>query len=73
MLEKKKGNFRVDKLRAILLYEANFNQNNKKLARDMMYTVEQLKVVSTGVIILSAPCTAVPNYEWLGSCRSRPT
>jgi hypothetical protein len=46
MLEKKKGNFRVDKLRAILLYEANFNQNNKKLGRDMMYTVEQLQVVA---------------------------
>ena len=25
MLEKKAGNFRVDKLRAILLYEADFN------------------------------------------------
>jgi hypothetical protein len=45
MLEKKKGYFRVDKLRAILLYEANFNQNNKKLGRDMMYTAEQLQVV----------------------------
>jgi hypothetical protein len=41
MLEKKKGNFRVDKLRAILLYEANFNRNNKKLGRDVMYTAEQ--------------------------------
>ena len=28
MLEKQKGNFRVDKLRAIILYEADFNQNN---------------------------------------------
>ena len=32
MLEKNTGNFRVDKLRAILLYEADFNQNNKNLA-----------------------------------------
>jgi hypothetical protein len=47
-LRKKKGNFRVDKLRAILLYEANFNQNNKKLGRDMMYTAEQLQVVAKG-------------------------
>jgi hypothetical protein len=47
MLEKKKGYFRVDKLNAILLYEANFNQNNKKkLGRDMMYTAEQLQVVA---------------------------
>jgi hypothetical protein len=46
MLEKKKGNFRVDKMRAILLYEANFNQNNKKLGRDMVYTAEQLQVVA---------------------------
>jgi hypothetical protein len=46
MLEKKKGDFRVDKLRAILLYKANFNQNNKKLGRDMMYTADQLQVVA---------------------------
>jgi hypothetical protein len=31
MLEKKKGVYNIDKLRAILLYEADFNQNNKKL------------------------------------------
>ena len=37
---------RNDKLGAILLYEANFNQNNKKLGRDMMYTAEQLQVVA---------------------------
>jgi hypothetical protein len=36
MLEKKKGVYNIDKLRAILLYEADFNQNNKKLGRDMM-------------------------------------
>jgi hypothetical protein len=30
MLEKQKGTFRVDKLRAILLYEADFNQNNMR-------------------------------------------
>ena len=29
MLVKKKGDYRVSKLRAILLYEADFNQNNK--------------------------------------------
>ena len=46
MLEKKTGNFRVDKLRAILLYKADFNQNNKKLGREMMYTAEDLKVIA---------------------------
>jgi hypothetical protein len=46
MLEKQTGNFRVDKLRAISLYEADFNQNNKKIGRDMMYTAEDLKVIA---------------------------
>jgi len=46
MLEKKKGNFRVDKLRAILLYEAEFNQVNKILGRDCMFFAEDLKAVA---------------------------
>ena len=46
MLEKKKGNYRVDKLRAILLYEADFNQNNKKIGRDMMYLAEDLEIIA---------------------------
>ena len=46
MLEKQKGNFRVDKLRAILLYEADFNQNNKKLGREMMFKAEDLKAIA---------------------------
>jgi hypothetical protein len=46
MLEKQTGNFRVDKLRVILLYEADFNQNNKKLGRDMMYTAEDLRAIA---------------------------
>jgi hypothetical protein len=44
MLEKKKGNFRADELRAILLFEA-VNQRNKRLGRDMMYTAERLQQV----------------------------
>jgi hypothetical protein len=40
MLEKKKGVYNVDKLRAILLYEADSNQNNKKLGRDMLAVAE---------------------------------
>ena len=37
--------FRVDKLRAILLYEADFNQNNKKLGREIMITAEDFKAI----------------------------
>ena len=46
MLEKQAMNFRVDKLRAILLYEADFNQNNKKIGREMMYTAEDLQAIA---------------------------
>ena len=46
MLEKKKGNFNVDKLRAILLYEADFNQNNKYIGIEMMYTAEALQTLA---------------------------
>jgi hypothetical protein len=41
MLQKEKGNFLVDKLRAILLYEADFNQNNKRFGRDLMILAEE--------------------------------
>ena len=46
MLEKKPGNFRVDKLRTILLYEADFNQNNKLLGRNMMRFGEEYNVLA---------------------------
>ena len=36
----------MDKLRAILLYEADFNQNNKKLVREMMYSAEDLRAIA---------------------------
>ena len=41
MIEKKKGNFRVDKLRTILLFEADFNMNNKIMARRTMAHAEK--------------------------------
>jgi hypothetical protein len=37
MLEKKPGAHQLSKLRAILLYEADFNQNNKRLGREMLH------------------------------------
>ena len=41
MLQKQEGNFQVEKLRGILLYEADFNQNNKQCGRDFMAIVEK--------------------------------
>ena len=46
MIEKKKGNYRVDRLRTILLYEADFNMNNKYLGRDMMQQAEKRKILA---------------------------
>ena len=43
MLEKKKVNFRADKLRSIPLYDADFNLNNKYTGRDMMRKAEETK------------------------------
>jgi hypothetical protein len=40
MIEKKPGTRRLDSLRAILLYEADFNQNNKRLGRKMLFQAE---------------------------------
>jgi len=46
MLEKSPGNFQVDKLWIILLFEANFNQLNKHIGCLMMYHAEQYGLVS---------------------------
>ena len=46
MIEKKKGDFHVTRLRALLLYELEFNQNNKKTGRDMMYNAEDLNLIA---------------------------
>jgi hypothetical protein len=46
MLEKKKGIRQINTLRAILLYEADFNQNNKRLGREMLYTAEKIGAVA---------------------------
>jgi hypothetical protein len=40
MLLKKKDNFHVSKLRAILLFEADFNFNNKRIGRSLMWNAE---------------------------------
>jgi hypothetical protein len=46
MLEKKPGVRQLNKLRAILLYEADFNQNNKRLGRDMLFRAEDGNAVA---------------------------
>jgi hypothetical protein len=50
MLEKKKGVYNIDKLRAILLYEADFNQNNKRLGRDMLAMAEEFNALAPELI-----------------------
>jgi len=42
MLEKMLGNFNVEKLRIILLFEADFNSNNKWLGHAVMLTAKSL-------------------------------
>jgi hypothetical protein len=41
MLLKQPNNYNVEKLRAILLFEADFNFNNKRIGREMMFHAEQ--------------------------------
>ena len=42
MIEKKAGEFHVRNLRTILLLEADFNQGNKRLGRELMFNAEKL-------------------------------
>ena len=46
MIEKSKGNCRVDKLRTILLYEADYNLMNKHVGRDMMSKAEKALILA---------------------------
>ena len=46
MIEKKKGNYRVDGLRTIMLFEPDFNHNNKWLGRCMMRWAEKEKALA---------------------------
>jgi len=41
MIEKMTGDFNIKKLQIILLFEANFNANNKWIGRAVMYKAEQ--------------------------------
>jgi len=45
MLEKTPGNFNVEKLQIILLFEADFNANNKWLGRVVMMNTENLDLL----------------------------
>jgi len=46
MLKKSPGNFNVEKLCIILLFEADFNSNNKWLGRTVMLNVEQFNLLA---------------------------
>jgi len=46
MLEKSLGNFNVEKLRIILLFEADFNSNNKWIGRAVMRNAEVLNLLA---------------------------
>ncbi len=41
MIPKEQGNFNAKKLRTILLYEADFNNGNKRLGRNLMFNAER--------------------------------
>ena len=57
MILKKEGVTDVDKLRTIVLYEADFNHNNKYLGRAMMYhTVLQDMLAKEQYSILGKKC-----------------
>ena len=46
MIGNSKGNYRVDKLHTILLYEADYNLMNKHVGRDMMNNAEKALILA---------------------------
>ena len=46
MLLKKPGNFHVEKLRTIVLYEADYNHENKRIGRDAMRAAKELNLIA---------------------------
>ncbi len=46
MLQKQVGNINMEKLRIIVLFEVDFNTNNKWIGRAVMYKAEQLKALA---------------------------
>jgi len=46
MLEKLTGNHNIEKLRIIMLFEANFNHNNKWLGQAMMRLTEEQNLIA---------------------------
>jgi len=45
-LEKSLGNFNIEKLCIILLFEADFNQNNKWVGRAVMLNAESARMLA---------------------------
>ncbi len=46
MIEKTIGDFNVEKLRIILLFEADFNANNKWIGRAIMFQAEDTRILA---------------------------
>jgi len=46
MIEKTAGNFNVEKICIILLFEADFNANNKWIGRAVMFQAEQVNLLA---------------------------
>jgi len=46
LLTEEHGNFKIHRLRTILLYEADYNFNNKILGRRMMYNAESHNILA---------------------------
>ena len=46
IMEKKRHNSKVNKWRTILLYEVDFNRNNKTLGRELIWVTEFIKIIA---------------------------
>jgi len=47
MLQKQARSINMEKLQIIVLFEANFNMNNKWMGRAILYTAKNLKALTT--------------------------
>ena len=48
LIPKEEGNYNINRLRTILLYEADFNFNNKLLGKGIMQSVDENNTSSKG-------------------------
>jgi hypothetical protein len=65
MLLKKPNTFHVSKLRAILLFEADFNHNNKRLGRTPMHHAEDQNWIAIATAAVTNFAHWYPVFLWL--------